>query len=123
MKYFLWVLLLLGSCGQDINSTSDDLTKFQASAIDTSTPAGIRLFNAYTIIQTNCTSCHTSYHSAFAGYTTDNAWINAGQVVAGDFDGSYIIQKLINYGSNMPLGGSALSNDDIETLTTWISNL
>lgn len=113
---------LFYSCGQDYNSNSFDKDKF-SNDIDVSTPAGQQFAQAYSVIELNCISCHTGYHSTYASYKTSADWVSAGLVNAGDFENSYLILKLKNYGGNMPLSGSELSSDDIATLRSWIESL
>lgn len=122
-KFLLIFLFLISACGQDYNSNSFDETRFGSGNIDTSSPAGQRLAAAFNIIQTNCISCHSNYHSFYGTYTTDELWLNSGLVVAGDFEGSFLIQNLKNYGGSMPQGGSQLSSEQIEVLREWIEAL
>lgn len=123
MKKLFFLALFLIGCGQDFNSNSFDREKYGTTGIDTSTPAGLRLSKAYNVMATNCTSCHTGYHNIYASYTTNQQWIDAGLVVAGDFNGSFLIQKLQNFGGNMPQGGSQLGESEITNLQEWIDNL
>ncbi|MCO4794132.1 MAG: cytochrome c [Bacteriovoracaceae bacterium] len=123
MKRLIILFFLISSCGQDFNSNTFDKERYGNTGIDTSTPAGLRFSKAYNVVQTNCSSCHTGYHNIYSGYTTSQAWVDAGLVVAGDFTGSFIIQKLKNYGGNMPGGASQLSESEINYLSDWISNL
>lgn len=123
MKYLILISFLFLGCGQDFNSNSFDKERYGDTGIDTSTPAGQRFSKAYTVLENNCISCHTGYHNIYSGYTTSEAWIDAGLVVAGDFSGSFLIQKLQNYGGNMPQGSSQLSETEITNLNDWITNL
>ncbi|TNE95422.1 MAG: hypothetical protein EP326_15170 [Deltaproteobacteria bacterium] len=120
MKYIsLIVLFLLTSCGQDYNSNSFDRQRYGNTGIDNTTPFG----KAFNVIQTNCINCHTGYHNIYSNYTTSQAWVNSGLVKANDFAGSPLIIKLINYGGNMPQGGSQLGQTEINYLNDWITNL
>lgn len=116
---FLTLTLLITSCGQDFNSNSFDSQRYGNTGIDNTTPFG----KAFNVIQTKCINCHTGYHNIYSGYTTSQAWINAGLINANDFGGSPLIIKLINYGGNMPQGGSQLSTTEITYLQDWINGL
>lgn len=116
------VLFLLVSCGQGFNSNSFDEQKYR-STLDTSTPAGQRFADAYAVIQNNCINCHSGRHDNYSFYKTSDDWINNGLINAGDFENSFIIRRLKNFGGDMPQGGSNLSDDEIESLQDWIDNL
>lgn len=116
------LLLLLISCGQDYNSNSFDEEKYNTK-IETTSPEGLRFYNAYNVISTKCVSCHTSYHNSYASYKTSQHWLDSGLITANDFDNSFLILKLKNYGGSMPQGGAELSSDQITYLRDWIEGL
>jgi len=116
---FFMILFVFVSCGQDFNSNSFDKQRYGNTGIDNTTPFG----KAFNVIQTNCIDCHTGHHNIYSGYTTSQAWVNSGLVKAGDFAGSPLIIKLINYGGNMPQGGSQLNQTEITYLQDWINAL
>ena len=67
-----------------------------------------------------------NWHSEWLSYTTDDDWIISGVVVRGDAQNSMLIQRIINSGypsSNMPQGGSPLSDSEYQELIDWIDNL
>lgn len=123
MKYWgIFLVFLLFSCGQDYNSNSFDEQKYNTK-IETDSPEGLRFYNAYNVINSKCISCHTSYHNGYANYTTSEKWIESGLVTANDFENSFLILKLKNYGGSMPQGGSELSSEQITYLKDWIEGL
>lgn len=112
-------LLVLGSCGQDFNSNSNDKDQFSNVEIDISSPEGRRFSVAYKILQVKCMGCHD-----WALFTTSDKWIESGYVVRGNFSGSPLISILKNYGGNMPKDPyPALANSETTDLESWISNL
>lgn len=108
-------LLFFGACGQDYNSNSGDGA---VSSVDCST-ASAEFCAATAVLQSRCFSCHTD----MAGYTTSQDYINSGRVVASDTVSSTIINRLINAGSTMPLGGSALPAAEYNALVDWVNSL
>lgn len=122
MKYLI-LLILLTSCGQSFNSNSGDEAYTAVNGIDTSTPAGQRLDAAYTVLKSECMSCHTGYHNSWNAYKTDLAWQNAGLVSAGNTASSAVYMRLKNVGGDMPLLNPQISETKRQTLETWITNL
>lgn len=123
-KWFLLAGTLLVACGQQaINSNSDDKESTNRPVIGSGSSLDPAFSKALTVIQDNCTSCHTGRHSSWASLSTSDAWVSKGLIVAGDSAGSRIISRLKNRGSNMPLEASALSDADVQILTDWIDNL
>lgn len=123
MTYFYTlVLLLLSTLGilsscQDYNSNSFDQNKYLST--DLNDPFGI--------LRAKCISCHKGTHNWWSNLTQNSDWSGTQvdgsyYVVPGDFSGSYIISRLKNYGSDMPDGGSALSEDELDVLRDWIEN-
>ncbi len=111
----------LYSCGQDYNSNSGDSNLGQdTSKIDCTTESGARFCAALTILQAECSSCHT--HSIWGSYVTEAQWTKK-LVKPGDADTSSLITKLKNVGGNMPQDAGALSDDDFQTLRTWINEM
>ena len=108
--------LLFGACGQDYNSNSGDGA---TSAVDCSSGGNAELCAATAVLETHCFSCHTD----MAAYTTSQDYIDSGRIVAQDIVTSTIINRLINSGSTMPLGGSALSGAEYNALVAWVMSL
>jgi hypothetical protein len=125
MRIFMKVVVFcfLFSCGQDFNSNTFDADRFREADIDTSSPEGQRLAAAVSIINNRCTACHEGYHSYYNTLTTDRLWIDSGLVEPGDFSGSFLVTRLINFGSNMPKNGSALTIGEVQTLRDWIEQM
>ncbi len=119
----LSILIILTSCGQSFNSNTGDEAFTAVNGIDTSTPAGVRLNNAYTVLKDECMSCHTGYHNSWNAYKSDLAWQNAGLVTAGSSAGSQVYSRLKNVGGDMPLLNPQISDSKRQTLETWIDNL
>lgn len=123
MKNFIFLALLL-AC-QNYNSNSSDRARYGEIELENDP----QFQRAYTIIQNRCVNCHTSQiHAAWATYTTSADWIKSGgqRVIPGSPQDSKLITRIINSGendSNMPLGGSALPNDEYDALVEWIQNL
>lgn len=117
------LLLLLAAC-QDYNSNSSDKARYGGDVVLENDP---QFQQAYHIIQDRCVSCHTSQiHAPWSTYTTNAKWIESGRVIKGDPQGSALIDRIINTGetnSNMPLGGSALPNDEYDALVQWVQNI
>jgi uncharacterized membrane protein len=120
MKYFLFGLLFASSC-QDYNSNSGDRGKYGLVVLNETDP---NFRQAYTIIQDKCVSCHDHKHDKWADFTSNEEWVAEGLVVAGQPEGSELIERIVNTGqvsSNMPPGGSALSDEDYNALIKWVT--
>lgn len=116
-----FVFTLIG-CGQDFNTNSGDkpvTTDSQTVSECGSSDSETGFCAARLIYQTNCFSCHPGW----AEYETQTAWADAGLVIPGDINNSPAINRLINYGSDMPLNGSALSEQDYQTLIDWVQSI
>ncbi|EQC50414.1 cytochrome c [Bacteriovorax sp. DB6_IX] len=114
----IFTLVLLISCQTDnSNSFDPDLANSQIDPINTN------LVKSYKVIQDRCISCHTGYHNSWASYTTDQAWIDSGNITAGVIGDSPLVTKLKNRGGNMPIGGPNLTNDEYDAIVTWIEAL
>lgn len=143
MKYILLILVFaLVSC-QDTNSNSLDELAFGQPELDLgggggsgggSGGGGATPYQlAINVVNTKCTSCHTSYHSSWTAYTTEQDWIDAVSngsdlVVPGDPDNSKLIDRLKIYGitgpKNMPQDPDpALTATEYGYLDDWIRNL
>ncbi len=124
MKIFFFFSLFLLSC-QDYNSNTGDRDKYGEVSLENNA----QFRRAYSIIQNRCVNCHTSsVHDTWASYTTNEMWIKSGsnRVLPGRAQDSNLIIRIINSGhtnSNMPIGGSALPNDEYDALVEWIDNL
>ena len=124
MKYLVsLVFLLLASCGQNFNSNSGDFALSSDNGIDSSTPAGSRLSAAYDVLKSNCMSCHTGYHNAWANYKTDSEWITKGLAVRGDTTSSQVYDRLKNVGGDMPLNSPQISDSNRQIIENWILGL
>ena len=126
MKYFLILILSsVVSCGQDYNSNTFDAQIYgsQIGDIDTTTPEGQRFAKAFNVIDTQCISCHNNNHNFYASLTTSQDWISSNLIIKGDFDNSFIIRELKNFGGDMPQGSSELSQQDLDYLRDWIENI
>ena len=111
-------LICLSACGQDYNSNSQDGVLADLGLDCGGT--GQRLCNAALVFVNNkCYQCHGSW----SAYNSNAKWLGSGLVKQANPSGSRLIQKLINAGGNMPLGGGAISGADYATLQTWILNL
>lgn len=121
MKFLL--LLLLIAC-QDYNSNSSDKERYGGDVQLENNP---QFRDAYRIIQNRCVNCHTSQvHAGWSAYTTNAKWKESGLIIEGNPQDSSLIQRIINTGetnSDMPLGGSALPNDEYDALLQWVQNI
>lgn len=81
------------------------------------------------IFSSNCTSCHGG-QSGVTLTSYENVMNSVGNqygkniVIAGEPDESPLVDKIEpnpDFGDRMPQGGSALSNDEINLIRTWIS--
>lgn len=120
---FLVIFFLLLSCGQDFNSNSFDKTIYSPALIDTSTPEGQRLSDAYEILVEKCASCHKGYHNNYSGLITSQDWIDSGNIVKGNSSGSDLVIRLQNEGGNMPENGEIISTEDHQTIKDWIDQI
>jgi hypothetical protein len=125
MKHFVWILFFLIGC-QDYNSNSADKLKYAPIEIldDSLKPI-------YPIVQNRCFNCH-NYHQEWAGYTSNQDWMNArtrrGDMLIdpGNPDDSLFIRRIINFGgpsSDMPIGRGPLPQSEYTALRNWISGL
>jgi uncharacterized membrane protein len=120
--------IFLGSCGQTFNSnTSDNLLLPSNYCQDQSDTA---LCEANEVIQTKCTTCHTSgnYHSAWGAYDTNAEWLAAGGgtlVIGANPEASKLVSKLKVWGTsgNMPEGAAALTEEEYNKIKSWINAL
>jgi mono/diheme cytochrome c family protein len=114
----LFILLFI-SCGHDFNSNDLDKLRFGDKSVE-----GSALFKAsFEIMNNRCVSCHTNRHANYASLKTESDWIRESLVIPRNPIDSQIMQRLINNGGDMPQGGSALSAQEIQTLTDWINSL
>jgi uncharacterized membrane protein len=114
----LITFVTLVSCQSDNSNTFDEV--LGSSNID---PTNTNLVKAFVVIEERCISCHSGYHNKWASYTTDQAWIDSGNVTAGIIGDSPLITRLKNRGGDMPVGGANLTNEEYDTLVTWIEAL
>jgi hypothetical protein len=119
LAIYFCIPITLCHCGQDYNSDSSDAA-FANLNLDCSGTSGQQLCAAVIVFMSNkCFTCHSSWTS----YNTDNAWIQAGLVTAGNATGSLLITKLSNSGGDMPKNLPPISATDYATLQTWIGNM
>lgn len=122
MIQVILAILFLTSCGQDYNSNAFDKLKYSGS-LSVGSPEEERLVAAYSVIEKNCISCHNGYHNNYSSYKSSDNWVETGLVVPGDFENSFLVKKLKNYGGTMPQGGASLGSSEIEAIQSWIENL
>lgn len=125
-KAIFWFIgILVFGCGQDYNSNSGDDVYQEAEGPDPGNgdPGAKAFSDAFAVLQAQCITCHTNYHSAWSKFTTEAAWKSAGYVKPGNSAGSSIIAILINNGGNMPKDGKALTTEDLGKLTSWIDGM
>ena len=111
----IFLISLQFGCMQSDNSHSFDrpLTTSENSV----------LAAAEAVITDKCISCHTGFHNNWTSFMgTNEGWLGSGRVVAGDAASSTLIKRLINNGSTMPLGGVALTDDELAALEDWINS-
>ena len=125
MKKFclISILVILTGClgGQTQNSHSYDANLGLTG--NCSNPADTKLCKAMIVIQKQCVDCHDQTHNAWAGLDTSEKWVLSGRVAAGDPNGSPLILRLKNSGSNMPKDKPVLSEADYQILRDWITNI
>ena len=124
MKKILSLIILsvvLSSCGQDYNSSSNDAGQYAPiEGIDSSTAGGARLLAAYRVMQSKCFQCHSSW----ATYKTNALWVSSGKIVAGNPSASSAYTSLKNNNGNMPPDPYAqLTTEELETVTNWIQGM
>lgn len=120
MKYFLFILFFFSSC-QDYNSNSGDRGKYGPVVLNETDP---NFRQAYSIIQDKCVSCHDHKHDKWADFKSNDEWVSEGLVVSGDPATSELIIRIINTGdvsSDMPPGGSPLSDAEYNHLIKWVT--
>jgi|GEM_PF-3053771 len=115
------ILAVMGSCA-NYNSNSNDATAYRARSEDL---LDGNFLPVYELLMNKCYSCHP-HHDYFASLTTSQKWVDAGQVVKGDPDNSYLIRRLRKFGggtnSNMPYGND-ITDDEYQLLRAWITNI
>ncbi len=114
--FYLLVIVILSSCGQDYNSNSNDAEVYSDIGI---TP-GSNLYEAYTLMQTKCFACHGK---EWRGLTTSQMWIDKGLIVSGSPTNSSIYTSLTNNGGDMPKNPyPPLTRSEVLTIKNWINN-
>lgn len=111
--------VLIGSllgCGKSINSSSTDKSLYGFT-----NTGGTQFRIAFPILAKNCIYCHA--HSDWANYN-EGDFITNGKIIANDPTQSSIYYKLTGNDSgisgNMPLGGSAMTGDEIAAIKSWV---
>ena len=65
-------------------------------------------------------------HAAWAGYKTEQEWVDLGYVISQNPDQSRFITRIINYAggqSDMPQALGALPDAEYQTLLDWVENI
>jgi mono/diheme cytochrome c family protein len=135
----LGALALVTACSSSSSGTPAAATPSDDAGASTGTVTFTQVYSD--IISQDCVSCHnpagdgvtagkldmSSQATAFSNLVGVAAAGEAcggkgTRVVAGDADNSILYQKVTSptCGSQMPLGGTALSNDKTEEIETWI---
>ncbi len=124
VSLFLFAGTLLGSCGQTFNTNTTDYLLLPSNyCADQSMTA---LCEANEIIQTKCTNCHTStIHAGWGAYNTNEAWLESGKVIAGNPEGSTLVDYLAGFGTigTMPKDSANLTQEEYDKLEAWINSL
>ena len=108
-------VVTLWSCGQGYNSSYSDFEQY-GSADDPNTQIGA----ARIVLKNRCVQCHTAYGT----YTTNQARINSGLVIQGNWAASPLRNSLRNHGGSMPPSPmSELTSTELTTLETWVTNM
>ncbi|MDO8520239.1 MAG: c-type cytochrome domain-containing protein [Deltaproteobacteria bacterium] len=133
MRKLLWILILMPliSCG---GSSSSDDEENDDDAADDATLSAIQddIFTPTCAVS----GCHSSVSAqeglSLASGESFSSLVNVDSaqdsslklVEPGDPDNSYLIHKLegTGSGSQMPRGGSALSDEDMDRIRDWITN-
>ena len=122
-KIFLFVAGagLLGC--QNYNSNTFDEARYGVVKLTGTTPASIARFrSAYEVMQTKCMNCHR--HAQWAEYKDENDFVSKESLVSPQqVDQSSLITRIVNYGgtsSDMPQGGSPLSQNDYAAIGVWV---
>lgn len=121
MRFFFFLILISLTGCQDYNSNSGDRGRYGPVILDESDPNFAR---AYGILQNRCVSCHDHQHDRWADFTSNADWLAAGYIDMSNRTNSEVIRRIINTGatdSNMPPGGSPLSNDEYNHLIKWVT--
>lgn len=118
MNYGFLLLFFLISC-QDINSNTFDVQQYGPTTISGSS----NFQTAFPIIKTRCATCHT--HSGWSAYTTEEAWISTGYVIAQNPNASSLVTRIKNYGpsGDMPLNAGALPQAEFDAIVNWVQNI
>jgi hypothetical protein len=117
----LFIFALVGC--QEFNSNTNDDKISNCNGIDSAIAQGQRLQAACVVIDTNCISCHTGYHNKWAGFTTDQQYIDNFDVIPGDAVNSLLISRLKNAGSDMPKDNPQISESEYNVLLDWVSGI
>ncbi|MBT7610825.1 MAG: hypothetical protein HN576_13775 [Bacteriovoracaceae bacterium] len=117
----LFILIFISGCMQTFNSNTGD-EGLVGNCVDSSL---INLRAAYSVLRTECMSCHTGYHNSWVNNCTDQEWIDTGQVISGDITNSNLLIRMKNFSppGDMPLSSPQVSSNDYSTLQTWISGM
>ncbi len=123
--FLLLSFLMYTSC-DEYNSNSADRLKYGGDPQQEVDTGDANFSAAFPIIQQKCISCHSGDHNNWAGYTSDEKWLNSGLINRGDPDNSSFIKRIINSGgpnANMPEGLGALPDSEYQLLRKWIAEM
>ena len=113
---FVFGLFLSVGCGKSYNSSSTD-----RSVYGTTNAGGGEFKAAFPILAKNCIGCHA--HAHWANYN-EGDFITSGDIVGNDPSRSPIFYRLTDNDSgvtgNMPLGGPAMTADEILAIKNWV---
>lgn len=121
MRFFFLLLIFSLTACQDYNSNSGDRGRYGPIVLNESDP---NFAKAYGIIQNRCVSCHDHVHDRWADLKSNDDWVTEGVVTPLSAANSELIQRIVNTGgadSNMPPGGSPLSNEEYSHLLKWVN--
>jgi hypothetical protein len=115
----LIALLAVLTAGCQVYNSGSRNKLLYGGGVDPGTSFG----RAFLVIRERCLSCHAQ----FAGWTTEQAWIDNGYVVAGSIAESQVYNRLsgANLGisaEDMPLD-SVLTSDELAAIREWIEGL
>jgi|GEM_PF-4607100 len=113
-----------GMEASDEGSATVEVDEVPESGVDAL--AAARFSAALTVIQSKCTSCHSR---SFAGYTTEEQFIENGYAVARSTTDSKVYYRMKGGGggaagsANMPTNGVSISSAELATGAAWINGI
>ena len=117
----LLTMIFIAGCFQQSNSTlKDENIGKEVEGEDT-------FVAAYSVLNSQCISCHTGYHQSWGNYITEADWIADRLIVEGDATNSYLIQRIRNCGTgqdaDMPNTGDSISRTECAAIKDWINSI